>query len=135
MIPYGSVRSALHLTRACAIPLLNAYRAPLRPGIRQHRLQCRPAFAFEPRPACGPRGAVGRGIIEGRVKAQPRDHTGAGQRLDFVKEFQHCKTAVGDTDNLPFRHPTPQEPSHLPGSFRQRLMAAAALRIEAFGGT
>src|SRR5262249_36427540 len=78
---------------------------------------------------------VGRRIIKSRIKTQPRDHTGTWQCLDLVKQFEHRKTAVCYTDDLPARQPAPEEPDHLPCPCRQALMAAASLLIEALRGT
>jgi hypothetical protein len=94
VIPYGSIRGDLHYTRSCAIPLPHEQRGPWSLFICQYCLQRRPAPAFKPGPTVGTWGAVRRRIIEGCVKTQPRDHTGARQCLDLVKQFEQCKTAV-----------------------------------------
>ena len=83
VIPHGGVRGDLHCTWSYAIPLRNEHRSPLGLLIRQHRFQRRPVIAFEPGFADGTRFAVGRRIIEGRVKTQPRDHTGARPCFDL----------------------------------------------------
>src|SRR5262245_8110385 len=135
VIPDRRVRGDVDLTGAFPIPIINRQRAPLRLLVCQHCLQGRPAFPFEAGPPFGPRGTVGRGIIEGRVQTQPRDHTDMGQPCHQGEPFQGRKTAVRHEDQLAVRPPAPHDPNALPGAFQQGLVMAATLCIEALGGT
>ena len=135
VIPHGGIRGDFHLTWPCTLPLINDQRRPWRPCIRHHRFQSRPTFPLEPGTAFGPRLPWGRGIIESRVKTPPRDHTGTGQGRDLVPQLQGGNTAVGDQGDRTSRQPTHHKSDPLPRPFRQGLMAATALRIDALGRT
>ena len=135
VIPERRVRGDLDLTGAFPIPIVNRQRAPRRLLIRQHRLQGRPAFPFQAGATTLARCTRRWGIVEGGIEAQARDHTDTGPPRHQGEPFQGCKTAIRYEDHLAARQPAPHEPDDLPGAFQQGLVAAAALGIEALGGT
>ena len=136
MIPDRRVRGDIDLAWSFTIPIVNRQRAPLRLLVSQHRLQGRPAFAFEAGAGLVVPGARwGGGSVEGGIETQARDHTDTGQPRHQGEPFQGRKTAVCHEDNLAARQPAPYELDDLPGAFQHGVMAAAALGIEALGGT
>jgi hypothetical protein len=135
VIPDRRVRGDLDLTWAFPIPIVNGQLTPLRLLISQHRLQGRPAFPFEAGATALSRCTWRRGIIEGGIETQARDHTYPGQLRHSIKQFQGRKTAIRHKDDLAIRQPAPHEPDALPGAFQQGLMATAVLLIETLGGT
>jgi hypothetical protein len=74
-------------------------------------------------------------IVEGGIEVQAREHPDTGPPRHQGEPCQGCPTALRHADPLAARHPAPHEPADLPGAVQQGVMAAAALGLEALGGT